>query len=133
MERVWVGRTNHDFANSGGDDGIGAWRGAAKGATWFQCHIKHRAFAIVAASLRMANGLDFSMGFARATMPTFTNDLAGLHQDCTNQRIWRGEAVGAPRQSQGPAHMSFLSVHRRRFALESLRVGCGFRHPEWRQ
>src|SRR2546430_1704368 len=103
---LWIGisRTDDNFAQTRGNERIGAGRSASMGGARFKGNVEGRASGVLPALFGIADGFDFGMRFAGAAMPAAPNDPAVPDQDRADQRIGRSLAVSAPRQAQRSLH-----------------------------
>src|ERR1035438_9062704 len=90
---IRINGASHNSLDPGGTNGLGTGRRATVRGARLQRHVKRRAFDLVPARLRLAEGLDFRMGFSRAMMPAPPDDLAPFHQDRPYHRVGRSHPI----------------------------------------
>jgi hypothetical protein len=111
MPRIRIGSANHNPFDSGCLKDLCAGRRPAARATRLQRHVKSCAFDLMPPLLRIAERLDFRMGFSRTVMPASPDDLAPFHQHRPDHRVGRSRPIAPPGQAQSPAHVVAVQVH----------------------
>src|ERR1035441_2094925 len=78
---IRINGAGHNSLEPGGTNGLGAGRRATMRGARLQRHVERRAFDLVPACLRLAEGLDFRVRVSRAMMPAPPDDFVPFHQD----------------------------------------------------
>ena len=111
MSRIWISGANNDRADSGGDDCVGARRGAPVSAARFKGDAKRCLFCVLPVFFRVSYCFDFRVEVTGAMMPPAANDLAAFDQDGADHWIGRGSSITSLGQSQGRPHVIGVTGH----------------------
>ena len=99
--RVGIFKSDHDTAQSGGDQGIGTGRRLAPMAARFEGDVCGGAMRRGAGP---AHRLGFAMRPAAVPGPATADDTPVLDNDAADRRVWPDRAEAAPRQRQRGSH-----------------------------
>lgn len=102
--RVGIGGGNDHPSDPGGDDGLGAGRGASVGAAGFECDVEGGTPRLATVAIGVAKGLDLGVGLAGALMPAFAEDPTVADKNGADHRVGAGSTPSATGQREGPAH-----------------------------
>ena len=102
--RVGIGGGNDHPADAGGDDGLGAGRGASVGAAGFECDVEGGTPWLATVAIGVAKGLDLGVGLAGALMPAFAKDPTVADENGADHRVGAGSTPRATGQREGPSH-----------------------------
>jgi len=108
VHRVRIAGPRDHAPDAGGNDGIGAGRGATVGAARFQRYVKRGAGNPMAFGVSVAERLNFGVRLASAVMPALANDGAFPDQDGADHGIGGSPPLGPARQAQCQAHESSI-------------------------
>ncbi len=130
---IGIGGGHHDPFDVGGDNGVGAGRGASVGAARFQGDVERGPAQVVTLGLGIADGLDLGMGHSGPMMPAVAELKAVSNQHGPDHGIRTGPAPTAACQCQGPSHPVEIldrihSTIRHRPGWMGLRRGWGIGH-----